>query len=442
MTTRNGKFSKKTVIYLEKIKEKIQSMPSQLIADRIQSLVRDHDQWRTRECLNLNPAETVMSRNARKILDSDMATRLTEGFPGDKEYPRDRQNVHIDEIEGILITLARDLFKVRFVEWRAVSTSMINSVVFFSLTHPREIIFSQAENAGGNYSYLKRGPPRIAKLKVKEMPYSFMEFDIDVDGVRKLARKYPPKMFIVGGSYNLFPYPVKELREIADELGAYIIYDAAHLGLLVSSGLFQDPLREGADVMTVSTHKIMGGPVGGLGLTNNQNIAKKLLRLTFPSFLQTRDENKYAATAYALSEMREFGVPYAKQMVSNAQALAGALDEEGFTVLGKDRGYTKTHMIFLDLKKEGAKKFETLCQESNILLTDAYLDRGEQNFMRTSARIATHEITRQGMKEEEMRYIANLMGRLIFKGESSNKIASKVKSFLINFQKIEYSFDA
>ena len=133
MSTEDGRFSERTLRYLDTIERRVNAMSPEAVAKRVVELVDDHDTWRRRQCLNMIPAENALSRNARRLLDSDMATRLTEGFPGDKEFPPARHNVHIDEIEGFLIALTKKLFRVRHVEWRPVNTTMANTAAYAAM---------------------------------------------------------------------------------------------------------------------------------------------------------------------------------------------------------------------------------------------------------------------------------------------------------------------
>jgi glycine hydroxymethyltransferase len=244
---------------------------------------------------------------------------------------------------------------------------------------------------------------------------------------------------VVGGSNVLFPYPVRELREAADEVGAKLLYDAAHLALFLPFGMFQDPLKEGAHLLTFSSHKIMSGAVGGVILTNEDDLAEKILPYSFPTFIQTRDQNKYAATAHALAEMTAFGADYARQMLSNAKALGEALSAEGFDVLCKDRGYTQTHQIFPFVSGSGLSEhdIEDRCQEANLLVT-----RAQRMGERSAMRLTTQEITRRGMTEGDMPQLAQWLRRLIREAEEPASIAGEVRAFLRDFQTLKFSFDA
>jgi glycine hydroxymethyltransferase len=406
---------------------------------RVEELLADHDRWRARQCLNMNPAESLLSRRCRQLLMSDMATRLTEGHPGDKLYPHGRQNEHVDEIEAIVIALARQLFGARHVEWRPVSTSMALAVAFFAHLRPGDVTLTMDPDNGGNYAYNRPGPIGLTGATVLGIPARGRHFEIDLERLASEVDRVRPRMLVVGASNVLFPYPLRELRTIADRCGALLIYDAAHLGLLVSAGNFQRPLAEGAHAMVISTHKVMGGPVGGMLLTDSDEIAARVIGLTFPGFLQTRDLNKYAALACSLAETANFGSALAGQMVANAQALARALEAEGFRALAGERGYTQTHQTFLDLG-ERAKEFETRCHAANMLVTDVALAGDVALRRRSGARLATHELTRLGMAERDMDTIAQLMSRAM-RGEDPAAVCADVESLVSRHRRIVYGFD-
>lgn len=412
------------------------------IAGRVATLAAEHERWRGRDCLNMNPAEGLMSRCTRRLLDNDMATRVTEGLPGDKEFPHYRQTAFVDEIEAIIIALARRQFGARFVEWRPTSTSMANAAVFAALLEPDAPILVQDLDGGGNYAYQPEGPAGLVTRRITRIPATSRTFQIDPDRVAALAERVRPKMIVIGGGKVLFPYPLRELRAIADRVGAVLVYDAAHLGLFISAGQFQRPLAEGAHVVTVSTHKVMGGPVGGMVLTDDPDIAARITRVTFPGLLQTRDQNKYAALAVTLAELERYGAALAANTVSNARVLAAALERAGFSVIAREPGdHTATHQVFLELG-ESAADFEWRCQAANILIPDCALLGDVPRRRRSGARIGVHEISRLGMAEAEMLEVADLIKRAAgSEGEGTNKVAADVAALLRRFPHVRYSFD-
>jgi glycine hydroxymethyltransferase len=426
--------------YLEGIERTVRLAPSSTTADRITALVAGHERLRRYRALNLNAAESTMSYPARRLLDSDLATRVSEGPPGDRIFPVGHQNDYVDELEAIIVAQARRLFRAEFVEWRATSTTMANTVALFALSKPGDTLLVQSMEGGANMSYHDGAIPSLHALTVRDMPIAGDCFEIDVEGVRRAAHALRPAMLIVGGSYVLFPYPVRELRAIAEEVGACLLYDAAHVALLIAAGEFQDPLAEGAHLMTMSTHKIMGGPVGGLIVTNDAATAKRLWQIPFPPLMQTRDQNKYAATAYALTEMTECGGEYARQMVANARALARALSDAGFTLIAADRDYTMNHQIFIDATAIGARRVEALCRSCNIFFQASHMRGDGVRGVRTGLRLSVQEVTRAGMREPDMGQIGTLIRRAALGGEPAASVAPDVEELATRFAEPRYTF--
>jgi glycine hydroxymethyltransferase len=411
-------------------------------ADRIVALTAAHEAWRGHGALNMNAAEGVMSRGARRLLASDFATRVTEGAPGDKVFPHRLQNRFIDEVEAALIGVTRQLFDAAYVEWRPVTTSMANAAIFCALASPGDTILVQSQEAGGNYSYNAAGFPPLIGLKVEALPWTGTCFELDIARAAEVVRRHRPRLIVIGGSNVIFPYPVAELRALADEVGALLVYDAAHLGLLVAAGIFQRPLEEGAHLMTISTHKIMAGAVGGMVLTNDAAAADAISRTVFPPMLQTRDQNKYAATAYAFAEHLEFGAAHAAQIAANARALGQALAGLGFEVFGAARGYTMSHQLFLRHATVEAVEFEDRCQRADILaartLRTAGVLGGKPGGL---IRLSVQEITRQGLVEADMPRVAGLILDAVEARRAPADISREIGQWMAGLGPIRFSFD-
>jgi glycine hydroxymethyltransferase len=433
-----------TTRYLEGVSTKLASMKPSEIAAHISRLAFENAEWRRRKCLSLRAAEGIMSDNSRHLLASSLATRVTEGFPASKGYPGDKEprgtNKYIDEIEATIISLARRLFHAKYVEWRPISNTMANALPLLALTEAGDVIMSQSmQGGGGNYSYSPIGPGGLKGLTFIDIPPAD-NFQFDLPALETLAKEVRPRFLFVGGSYFLFPVQLKEVRHIADKVGAKIIFDAAHVSLLIAGGALPQPLDEGADILTMSSHKMFGGPVGGLVMTNDQSLARKMLNRTLNGYLQTRDQNKYVAAAYSFAEVAEFGSENARQIVQNAQALAHALHQEGFHVLGGERGYTNTHQVILDVHERGGMLTEEKCLDCNILLETARLLGDSSDWTkRTGLRLGVNEVTRLGMKEGEMPGVARFIRRAA-DGEKSTQVAADLENFLKEFQVPKYTF--
>ena len=441
MSDTGGPVSAKAAAYLAAAEVASAAMEPAALVQWAERLTRAHERWRRRATVNLLASDNRMSARARALLDSDLATRVTEGIPGDKEFPPPAHNVYVDQLEGALIALLRRLARAQYVEWRALTTTMANAIVLRAVTRPGDRLLVQSLEGGANASYQEGAVPSVLGLTVDEIPPT-ETYEIQVDAVADRVRRARPKVIVVGGSYVLFPYPVRELAAIARDVDAVLLYDAAHVASLTAGDMFQQPLAEGADVVTFGTHKSMGGPVGGVVATDRASIADAVSATTHPGFMQTRDENKYAAAVVSMAEMLHFAPEYARQMVVNAKALAAALERSDFPVLGSRRGYTETHQVMLDARMLGGARVQAAGQACRILIHKArMLGDGPTMDTRSAVRLSTQEVTRQGMGVDEMEVIAGLLADAVFGRRPPAAIRSDVAELACGFPGCRYSFD-
>jgi glycine hydroxymethyltransferase len=254
-----------------------------------------------------------------------------------------------------------------------------------------------------------------------------------------------PSIGMFGGSLFLFPHPVKELADFMHDHNMYINYDGAHVAGLIAGGQFQDPLREGADSMTMSSHKTLWGPQGGI-IVSLQKYAESIKKAVFPGITSSHHLHHVAGKAIALAESLEFGKDYATQVIKNAKAIAEALANFGFDVLGEKRGYTASHQLAVDVSKFGdGGTIERDLENANIILNRQLLPgdiKAGRHYMHPSGiRIGVPEITRLGMKESEMKEVANFIKRVVIDKQDPLSIANDVTEFRKQFQKIHYAFD-
>jgi glycine hydroxymethyltransferase len=309
---------------------------------------------------------------------------------------------------------------------------------------------------GGHISHARKNlggtAGAIRGHKVRNWIFDDNAFNIDVDESMKLIKKMQAggkdiKFLLFGGSVFPFPHPVKEFREIADEYDMKIGYDSAHVSGLIAAGRFQDPLREGADIMTASTHKTMPGPQHGIVLSKAE-FAEPIKKASFPGMLSNHHLHNVAGLAVVLAEMTEFGDAYMDQILKNAKALAQSLHERGWKVIAEDKGFTESHVVLADISGSPMKNGRTVEEElenANIVINRNLLpwDKKMGRDYKTPGgiRLGTSEMTRLGMKESEMDAIAELMHRVVMKGEDVNKIAAEVAEFRKDYQKVHYAFD-
>lgn len=393
-----------------------------------------------RDSLPMIASENVTSPLVRKVMASDLGHRYAEGQVGHRFY---QGCSYVDTIEAKAIELAKDIFHAPHVNVQPTSGVNCNIAGFFALTSPGDKIMALAVPSGGHISHARYSAAGIRGLKVYTHPFDNKTMNIDTDKMVKEIRRIQPKVVVFGASLFLFPHPVKEAREVCDEVGASIMYDGAHVLGLIAGGQFQNPLKEGADVLTGSTHKTFPGPQGGMILCK-EKLARDIDEAVFPGTVSNAHLHHKAGLAITLAEMKQFGRAYASQVVKNAQALAGYLDELGFNVLCRDLGYTKSHQVAVDVSKIGggdviAKKLEA----ANIIANKNLFPWDDVNTTDNPSgiRLGTQELTRLGMKEREMKDIAVLIKRVAIDGEEPEKVKKDVIHLKSQYQTVKYCFD-
>ena len=387
-------------------------------------------------------SENILSPMCREMLLTDFHGRYAEGTPGQRYY---QGCEYFDEVELKAMELAKKLFKCDHADVRPVSGTTANMGVFKAFTKPGDPVAVLDTANGAHISYGKWGAAGLRGLDLKPFPFNDEEMNIDVDGAAELIKEVRPKMTLLGRSVFLFPTPLKEISKVAHEIGAIVLYDAAHVLGLVAAGKFQDPLREGADVVTGSTHKTLPGPQGGIVLSNglDEKLLRKLGFGIFPGIVSSYHLHHVAAKAIAFAEHIEFGEKYASQIIKNARALGRGMWDEGFEVIGKKRGFTRSHQILVKIGEIGEAKGKWAAEqlEKAGIITNMNMIPGDEDPRFPSGlRLGVQELTRTGMKEEEMKEIAMFFRRVLIDEESKTKIKREIANFRKNYQKIHYCF--
>jgi len=253
-----------------------------------------------------------------------------------------------------------------------------------------------------------------------------------------------PVLFALGASMTLFPFPLKEMSEIVAEWGGKIYFDGAHQIGLIAGGQFQDPLREGAALMTGSAGKTFSGPQSGIIVWDDPQLTEPVTHAIFPVLAATHQVNRVAALAVSAAEMIEFGQVYMAQIVRNAQALAAALDRRGIPVLCAHKGYTRTHQVIADAHAFGGGMDTAhllaranLVTNKNLIPSDTPADWDRPGGLR----LGTIEVTRYGMGPEEMDTIAGFVGRILIEKQSPEMVVEDVIEFRQAYQTLYYNFD-
>jgi len=405
--------------------------------------VKLNEQWRGQQCINLLAPEAPTSPTVRALLASEVGIRAAEGHIG--ALNRWFVGTHyIDEIEALCIELLKQLFKVRYADHRLMGSMLGNLTVYSALTEPGEVIMSIPQPVGGHSSNRLDGPAGVRGLKIVDIPFDPVDLEVDLDMFRKMAPLVQPRVVSLGASMTLFPFPVREMSEVVAEWGGQIFFDGAHQLGLIAAGLFQDPLREGAAVLTGSAGKTFSGPQSGVIVWDDPKLTEAITHAIFPVLVATHQVNRVAALAASAAEMLAFGQAYMTQIVRNAKALAAALHKRGIPVLGANKGFTETQQVIADVKKFGGglEVAQRLARANLIANKNLIPSDTPANWDRPSGlRMGTIEITRLGMREAEMEQIADFIARLLVDKAAPEDVLEDVIDFRQPYQTLYYCFE-
>ena len=401
-------------------------------------LIQKQNEWRSRT-INLIASENVMSERARSMSGSDFVHRYAEGHPGERYY---RGTSYIDDIESQLKSTLKILFNCNHTEVRPISGTNANEAVFSKFVKREDVVMVNSTPSGGHISHHRLGSLGKFTQNLIDFPLTKDGYHIDIEKTKFLIRSARPKLIVLGKSLFLFPDPVQELSDICNENKIKLIYDGAHVLGLIAGKKFQDPLREGACLITASTHKTFFGSQRGIILSNmDADNWRKIDRGAFPGSSSNHHLDTLAPLALCTYEFMEFGQDYANTVVSNAKALADALDCQGFAVEAKEFGYTKSHQVAVNVKKfGGGEKVSRSLEINDIILNMNMLPHEplSNHDHPDGIRIGVQEMTRFGMKKDEMEKIAQLMKECIADNKS---VKEEVSRFRRDYQDVKYSFD-
>ncbi|MDP2493206.1 aminotransferase class I/II-fold pyridoxal phosphate-dependent enzyme [Shimia thalassica] len=405
------------------------------VAARLEQLAEDNRQIHERDCFNLNPATNVMNPRAEALLASGMGSRPSLGYPGDK-YEMGLEAV--EEIEVIAAELAAEVFDAKFAEIRVPSGAIANLYGFMALTKPGDAIITPSGAVGGHVTHHAAGCAGLYGLNSHQAPVDSDGYSVDLDGLRALAQTVKPKLITIGGSLNLIEHPVAEIRAIADEVGAHVLFDAAHQCGIIAGKAWKNPLAEGAHMMTMSTYKSLGGPPSGLIVTNDAAIAERLDTIAFPGMTANFDVAKSAALAMSLLDWRDFGAAYADAMIAMAKALAAALKEEGLPLFKTKDGATQSHQFALEAAMfGGGQAASKTLRKAGFLACGIGLPIDEVEGDMNGLRIGTPELVRWGMTAEHAPKLAHLIAKAL-RSNAPEDLAAETAAWRREFSKLHY----
>lgn len=356
--------------------------------------------------LELIASENFVSKSVMEAVGSAMTNKYAEGYPNKRYYGGCE---FVDIVETLAIERAKELFGAKFANVQAHSGSQANMAAYRSLIDLGDCILGMRLDHGGHLTHGKN--VNFSGNDYKVISYSVKKDDerIDYDEIRKLALENQPKLIIAGASAYPRTIDFKKFREIADEVGAYLVVDMAHIAGLVATGLHPSPIPY-AHITTSTTHKTLRGPRGGLILTNDEEIAKKIDKIIFPGIQGGPLMHIIAGKAVAFKEALspEFK-KYQEQVIKNAKVLADTLTQNGVRVVS---GGTDNHLILVDLTNLDitGKDAEKILEKVNITVNKNGIPYDTKSpFVTSGIRLGTPALTTRGMKENEMILIGNLI---------------------------------
>jgi len=369
--------------------------------ERLERTIRQHEEWRVGECLNLIPSENQSSSHSRSVFMTDLGNRYSAP---DKFY---RGTRYLDEVQALAEDVAKKVFSARYADVRPLSGHTADMAILLSLATSGDKILSVSPVNGGYPGISHLGLGKLLGLKNFYFPYDDNRVNIDPRESRGLVEREAPRLIFFGSSFIPFPHPVREVSNSYRD--GISIFDGSHVMGLIAGGEFQDPLREGCSLLIGSTHKSLS----------------RVSNSIHPGIVDNIHWNRVASLAITLIEMMEFGKSYAKAVVQNSQALGKSLDALGVKVRGAAQGYSKSHQVLLDYDAKRLQFFAERLEQANIIV-----DNG--------GRIGTNEITRLGFGVREIEEVAELVGMVVLGKKPADLVKKRVKTLIKDFREPKY----
>ncbi len=399
---------------------------------RLAGLVRSHDRWRGRTVFNLLPSENALSPTARKYLASDLAGRYT--LPMDLELDGEKVpnsytgTRYTDQVEELAASSARRLFRAKHASVRPLSGHLAALSVLVPLLKRGAKILALRPEDGGYDGYAPDFVPAMLGDAVVPLPARGPEHRVDEQEAVATIERERPDAVLLGQSFVLFPFPLRAIAEAAHRSGGLVLYDGSHTLGLIAGGEFQDPLREGADVLFGSTHKSFPGPQGGLVLTDRDDLFAKIDPALVWRVFDNAHWNRIAAVGQTLLELERFAPEYARTTVANARALGTALAARGWPLVAAEDGFTRSHQLHLDRAR----------LRSSFGLGPAALARRLERqglLIDLVGRIGTAEAARLGLVPEQMERLADL---LTSGGPKKERVGREVRAWRRTFRTLRF----
>lgn len=417
---------------VQDISGRVESMD---VLARLDELVAENREIHEKACFNLNPATNVMNPRAEAMLASGIGSRPSLGYPGDK-YEMGLEA--IEEIEVIAAELCAEVFDAKFAEIRVPSGAIANLYGFMATCKAGDTIIAPPASVGGHVTHHIAGCAGLYGLRTVEAPVLADGYTIDAEALAVLAEAERPKLITVGASLNLYEHPVAAIRAVADQVGAKVMFDAAHQCGIIAGKAWADPLAEGAHFMTMSTYKSLGGPAGGLIVTNDAEMAERFDAIAFPGMTANFDAAKSAALAVTMLDWRDHGRAYAAKMIEVARSLAAALTARGVPVFETAEGATSSHQFAVRAAGYGGGQAASKkLRKAGFLACGIGLPIDAVESDMNGLRIGTPELVRWGVDVEHVERMADLIAEALGSNDPG-AMAGRVADWRQTFDRLYY----
>lgn len=388
--------------------------------------MRAQEKWRVEDSINLLPSENMTSPQARALLSSDFVNRYT--LPINADYAGEfvensyRGTRITTDVELKAEEVAREVFKSKFACVQPLSGHIAAMITIVSTTKKNDLMCAVPTENGGYDGYGPAYIPDILGLRAGTLPFDADTYNLDTLAAADQIRMQKPRLVILGASLILFPYDMAPIREACRRTGTTLVYDGSHVLGLIAGGEFQEPLKEGAEILYGSTHKSFFGPQGGLIVTNSKEHDAAIRKNLTWRLVDNVHWNRVASLGQALLEMKRFGPQYAKQVIRNSQRLGRELKDRGFPIMFEDLGFSRSHQLLMHVKELkaiyglGINDFSVRMEKSNLIIDSC-------------GRLGTAEITRLGFKEKDLPALADLF----IEAAKGKNVKSQVKAMRDRF---------
>jgi len=400
----------------------------------INALSAAHHAYRDRT-LNLIASENVMSPWVEQSIDLGLGHRYGDYKGTDPASRKYTGNRHLAELDLLARDSLQEVFQCRHADLRPLSGHVAGIAVLMACCKPGDLVLELDSPGGGHRLARKLNEAPLCPLTVESLPIDPVSYNIDVERTVAFIRQRQPRVVILGSSLFLFPHPVKPLAEALAEYGGILQFDASHVLGLIAGGVYPNPLKEGAHIITSSTHKTFAGPQGGVILTDDSELFERIGPAIYPAIVTNHHLHRLPALAAVAAEWKVFGRDHATAVVANARALAAALDAEKLPVIGAKNGYTATHTVLIGSPE--APAIGARLEAADILVTPVGLPA---ELGGGCLRLGVQEITRRGFTAEQAPAVAKLIAAA-WRGERpADQISRDVAKLVATWQDWKFTW--